>query len=272
MSGLNIEKLRQKLADTQEKMKGNGGGGDYSFWSPKDGRNVIRILPPTPGTEDFYVESLVHYNVGPNKKMVTCGKMARGTCAVCSYVDALFKSGDKQDEALAKRMKAKSRYYFNVIDRTVEDTAEEFGNVLVYGSGPTVFTDILGIIVDPDYGDITNADEGYDLIITKSGKGLDTEYKTNARPKQSAIGIGDWAEKAVDLSTLTKPRSDADLELILEGKDPKEENKDKEPAAEKSSKAASKPAADPEDVNEDTAEQDDIEAEIQAVLNKAKNK
>ena len=265
--GLNLDKLRQKLADTQEKMKGNGGGGDFKFWSPKDGRNVIRILPPKPGTEDFYAEARVHYNVGPNKRMVTCGKTARSTCAVCEFVDELYKTKDKEDEKLAKAMRATSRYYFNVVDRSLEEKDEDFGEVNVFGSGATIFTDILSIIVDPDYGDITDAKEGYDLIITKSGKGLNTEYKTNARPKQTAIGIEEWEEKMIDLSFFSKPKSDEDLIAILEGKEPsKDEEKEEEEKPPK--KDSKKPAKEEE---EETGEEvDDIEAEIAAVLNRNK--
>ncbi|MNW28087.1 hypothetical protein D3C74_48990 [compost metagenome] len=271
--GLDIEALKKKLVETQEKMKGSGGsGGDFSFWSPKDGRNVIRILPAKPGTaDDFYAEARVHYNVGPNKKMVTCGKVARSSCAVCDFVDALFKSGDKEDEKLAKRMKATSRYYFNVIDRSVEEDSEDYGKVLVFGSGATIFTDILGIICDPDYGDITDADEGYDIIINKSGKGLDTEYKTNARPKQTPIGVEDWAEKLVDLSFFSKPKSDEDLEAILEGKDPKE-SKDEEAStsSSKGSKTSSKDEAESEEDIDGDADQDEIEREIAEVLKRSK--
>jgi hypothetical protein len=271
---MDIEKLRKKLADTQEKMKGNGGGGDFKFWSPKDGRNVVRLLPAKPGTEDFYVESRVHYNVGPNKKMVTCGKVARGSCAVCDFVDALFKSGDKEDEKLAKRMRATSRYYFNVVDRTVEKGSEGFGDILVFGAGATIFTDILGIIVDPDFGDITNPDNGRDVIITKSGKQLDTEYKTQARPVQTELGIDKWDEKMVDLSLFLKPRSDEDLEAILEGKEPsgnRDSNDEKSSSGDKASGGGSKSSADEDESSDETGtDVDDIEAEIAAVL--AKNK
>jgi hypothetical protein len=270
---MDIEKLRKKLAETQERMKSGGGGGDFKFWSPKDGRNVVRILPPKPGTEDFYVESRVHYNVGPNKKMVTCGKVARGTCAVCDFVDALFKSGDKEDEKLAKRMKATSRYYFNVVDRTVGEKDEGYGDILVFGAGATIFTDILGIIVDPDFGDITDPDNGRDVIITKSGKQLDTEYKTQARPVQTELGIDKWEEKMVDLSLFLKPRSDEDLEAILEGKEPSGNKDDKgdndsKPAGGKASGGGSKPSADEDEGEELGSDADDIEAEIAAVLSK----
>lgn len=273
--GLNIDALKKKLAETKEKTsRGGSGGGDFSWWSPTDGRNVIRILPPNDDAE-FYAETLVHYNLGPKKdKSAICRKAAgEKHCPVCDLVDELFK-GDKDDKAYAKRIKARGKYYFNVVDRSVEEDDENFGKVLVYGSGVTVFEELLGIICDPDYGDITDAKEGYDIIITKSGKGLDTEYKINARPKQTKIGIDEWEEKLVDLSLLVKCKSEEDVEYLLENgewpkresssddEDEKEEKKpkskkDKAKDITKDKKKKKKPEPEPEEEDEDEDEDDE---------------
>lgn len=275
--GLDIDKLRQKLQDTKEKQQ-NRGGGKVDYWKPKDGRNVIRILPAKDGQE-FYSEAVVRYNVGPKNRMVTVPTDSKEPCPIREFVDALYKSGDKGDEKLAKKMKASTRYYFNVIDRSVEEDSEEYGKVLVFGCGTTIFTDILGIIVDPDFGDITNPDEGYDIIITKSGKGLDTEYKTVARPKQTAIGIADWREKLYDLAKIATPKSLEKREQILSGED-SEDDEDDDDKSTTSSKSKGKTqtesgggskktnASNDEDDDFSDDEADDIEKEIQATLNK----
>lgn len=274
--GLDIEALKKKLAQVKE---GNSGGGGADFWTPKDGRNVIRILPAAEGQE-FYAESRVRYQVGPNNKMVTVPlNSSTANCPIHAYVDTLYKSKDPDDEKLAKRMSAKTRYYFNVIDRSVEPGQEGYGDVLVFGCGSTIFTDILSIVVDPDYGDITDPSEGYDIIITKSGKKLDTEYKTVARPKQTEIGIKDWKEKLNDLSKFASPKSYEEREAILNGDTPakseattKAETKVEEaPAATKAETPASKAEVNveaPSGVAEST-DPDDIEAEIQRLLNEA---
>lgn len=308
--GLDIEALKKKLAQTKEKTsRSGGGGGDFSWWSPSDGRNVIRMLPPN-GDSEFYAETMVHYNLGPKKdKSAVCRKAAgEKHCPVCDLADELFK-GDKDDKAYAKKIKARGKYYFNVVDRSVEEDDENFGKVLVYGSGVTIFEEVLGIICDPDYGDITNAKEGYDIIITKSGKGLDTEYKVNARPKQTKIGVDDWEEKLVDLSLLVKAKSEEDIEYLLENgewpkressdddEDEKEEKKSNTKKDKAKDKKKKKPEPEPEeddededeleeddvdidededdddsDDDEDDDDEDNIEAEIQKVLKKNKKK
>jgi hypothetical protein len=273
--GLNIDALRKKMEQVKENQNRGGGA---SFWSPKDGRNVIRILPAKEGQE-FYSEAKVRYNVGPNNKMVTVPLDSnKDNCPIHAFVDALYKTKDADDEKLAKRMKASNRYYFNVIDRSIEEGKEGYGEVLVFGCGTTIFTDILGIIVDPDYGDITDPEEGYDIIITKSGKKLDTEYKTNARPKQTPIGIADWKEKLNDLQKVATPRDYAKREAILAGEDSNDSDDDDDKATTSSSSKPetksepnkeTKKADNPKD-EFDEKEADDIEAEIQAMLNKHK--
>lgn len=274
--GLDIDALKKKLAETKEKTsRSGGGGGDFSFWSPSDGRNVIRMLPPKDGG-DFYAETMVHYNLGPKKdKSAVCRKAAgEKHCPVCDLVDAYFK-GDEDDKKYARRIKARGKYYFNVIDRSVEEDDENFGKVLVYGSGVTIFEEVLGIICDPDYGDITDAKAGYDLIITKSGKGLDTEYKVNARPKQTKIGVDEWQENLVDLSVLIKARSEEDVEYLLEnGEWPKRESseedeekeekkskskKDKAKDITKDKKKKKKPDPEPEEEDEDEEDEEELE-------------
>jgi len=277
---LNIDALRKKMEQVKENQ--NRGGGNISFWQPKDGRNVIRLLPAKAGQE-FYAEAKVRYNVGPNNKMVTVPlDSSKETCPIHYFVDQLYKSGDKDDEKLAKRMKASNRYYFNVIDRSIEEGKEGYGEVLLFGCGTTIFTDILGIIVDPDYGDVTDPEMGYDIIITKSGKKLDTEYKTNARPKQTAIGIDNWEAKLNDLTIISTPKSVEKREDILMGEETSDDD-DKaadKPSAEKKSETKSdsigtepkeeKKPENPTNEDFDEKEADDIEAEIQAMLNKHK--
>lgn len=268
---LNIEALRKKMQEVNSRR----GGGNASFWSPKAGRNVIRILPAKEGQE-FYAEARVRYNVGPDKKMVTVPLDSnKENCPIHEFVDSLFKTGDKEDEKLAKRMKASSRYYFNVIDRSLEEGDENYGKVQVFGCGTTIFTDILGIIVDPDYGDITDKDQGFDIIITKSGSGLDTEYKTNARPKQTPIGIDDWEEQLADLAKLATPKDYAKRAAILAGEDVKDDDDEESPSKKTESKQEKKQETkkpepetkkpEPENTSSD-ADEEDIEAEIQRML------
>ena len=217
---LNLEKLRQRQ---EELSQDTGGGGDYDFWSPKDGRNVIRLCPPLDNMEDaFYVEAIVHFNVGPKNKMTNCRKMLGKAehCPVCDYRNELKQSNTKEDKVLYDKMAPKTRAYYNIVDR--EDMYNEDGTpkVRVYGSGKGVFADLLSLICDPEWGDITDAEVGHDVIIKKSGTGLNTEYKVEGSPAVKPLGVESWWEYAKDLTMLLRVHSEDNMIRIMNGEDP----------------------------------------------------
>ena len=56
--GINLEKMRAKLASLQSK------GGNNNFWKPQDGEQTIRIVPTSDG--DPFKDYWFHYNLGKN--------------------------------------------------------------------------------------------------------------------------------------------------------------------------------------------------------------
>lgn len=244
--GLNMDKIKRR----QEELNKPRGGNDYDFWTPQPGRNVIRVCPPKGDKETFWAECDVHYNVGPDNKMVVCLGTFGKPCPVCEAVEELESSGNKDDKALASKMRYSHKVYLNVIDREGE---EESDSVKVLGCGNSIFKEILNLICDPDYGDITDIEEGYDLIITKKGKGLKTEYTVNAKPKQTPtsddLSEEELQEALIDLDTLVVEKTYAEITAILYGEDSDDDDDEDEDEDE-----------DDED-NEDTAEDEDEDEE-----------
>lgn len=76
----------------------------------------------------------------------------------------------------AEGNKPRDRYAWVVLDRSD-------GQVKVYECGWMVFEQVLNLARDEDYGDPTQ----YDLKITKTGEGLDTNYTVIAVPKKTAL-------------------------------------------------------------------------------------
>ena len=76
-------------------------------------------------------------------------------------------------------------------------------------------------MLDPDYGDITDAHEGYDIKVTVS-KQAGKMYATTdvmPRPKQTALGnkkqIKEWTENIPDLDDVFQMKSYEQLENII---------------------------------------------------------
>ncbi len=245
---LDISALASRLKELDDNSN-RGGGSNIGFISIKDGRNVIRVLPPRDDMDSFAVEVWVHYGVGKtetNKKgtMVVCPKThgEDKPCPVCDASSELKKLSKKKDDPYdkqAKNLYRKKRVYYNAIDRADDltkyeqreedgkqvwyntETNEKDSPVKVLGTGIGVYKDILKLIIDPEYGDVTDADEGLDLIITKSGSGqFNTEYDVKTVRKESAIGFDLWEESLNDLKPLMKARTYDELVALLNGEDP----------------------------------------------------
>ena len=190
------------------------GGGGQGFWSPPQGKSVIRILPPVGDMEFFF--QLVGKHYFPGGKWVTCSSFtSEGAqpCPVCEIVDQLYKIGDKPSKALAKELGVRRQYWMNIIDRDDEDAGPK-----IYTPGVQVFSEITNIISDPDYGDITDQDTGRDVTIDRAGKGLETKYKVLAKPHEKPLGdddqMAEWLEKAKDLAFVEvteDPAEDSDI-------------------------------------------------------------
>lgn len=202
-------KARQdRLALLRDKLKHTdmGGGGSAGFWSPKEGRSVIRILPEA-GEMEYFFQEVGRHNFPPdNKKSVYCPKFTSHNalpCPVCEIVDDLYK-GDKALQAMAGNLRVRKSYWMNVIVRGTKEGEEDSGP-FIYTPGQTVFSSVAALISDPDYGDIMSPTEGLDIIVERTGQGLQTEYQVKPRRNSSPLSndekqIDDWLAKARDLT------------------------------------------------------------------------
>lgn len=221
MGKLNLDKVTKKSNDLKR-----DGNYNASFDKLEKGKNVRRILPPKGDNDVFWSEGFLHFGLGTDgKKTVTCletygeGKK----CPVCRYVEELKKSKNKEDKQLADKIRRVKRTYVAVLNR---DADEE--KPLVLPIGQTIMKQVIDLICDPDYGDITDFNEGRDITITKSGSGLNTEYSVIAKPKTS-IASDEYDEEALDnelpdLDGLFVRKSVEELQAILDGEEETDES------------------------------------------------
>jgi len=171
-------KLNTENKKKQYEKSGGNFDSDINFYNFKEGKNRIRILPPTKDYPDYEFKVFKHYNIGlDNKESVVCPKRTFGSrfkCAICEENAKLYKSKDKDDKELAKQLYASERNLANIID--LDEDAEP-KNVYVMSYGYTIANDIVKKISDPDYGDITDIENGFNLNIEKEiNKGGQPRY------------------------------------------------------------------------------------------------
>jgi hypothetical protein len=159
--GINMELMRKKLSA----LRGNGKNDKSSVWfKPDEGDTDVRIVPTADG--DPLKEVHFHYNIEGHKGGVMCPKRNFGEqCPICEFASQLWRDGtdnnDEETKKLAKSLFARNRYFSPVVVRGLESEG-----VKVYGYGKTAYELLLGYILDPEYGDITDPEDGTDITIT----------------------------------------------------------------------------------------------------------
>lgn len=185
---------RTDMAAVKRMMKGLSGG--EKWFNPVDGENVIRILPADSTDGNFAYERSLHYGfrVDGQKKALPCMlTLGKDYCPACQLIAAYEDDTDDDIIALLRKIRPSKHYLMNVIDRNSRSI------IKIYSATPGAMRQILDVVADSDYGDVTDPEEGRDLKIKKSGNGESTRYKVMVRPNVSPVGLEGWEEKLHNL-------------------------------------------------------------------------
>ena len=160
-----------------------------NFWKPEPGKQVVRIVPYLHNKDNPFIELFFHYNLGNNKTYLSPASFGKPD-PVAEFADKLKSTGNKDEWIQGKRLEPKMRTFAPVIVRGKESEGVKF-----WGFGKTVYQELLGVIADPDYGDITDATNGRDIGIERQTPAeAGNQYgKTTVRVKPNQTTITDDA-------------------------------------------------------------------------------
>ena len=203
--GIDMKKMKSKLDRLQNK-----GSGDSKFWRPEDGETVIRIVPTPDG--DPFKDYWFHYNVGKNPGFLSPKKNFGEEDPLDSFVRNLFNEGTEDSLKMAKNLMARQRFFSPVIVRGEEDKG-----VRIWGYGKMAYEKLLSLVLNPEYGDITDPEEGTDLVI-HYGKPAGASFpQTKITPRRQNSPLDDDSGKTAEyLETIPE------LEGLFERKSPQE--------------------------------------------------
>jgi hypothetical protein len=215
---MNLDFIKSKLDTLQGKNKLS-----TKFWKPTEGESKIRILPYKFNQENPFVELKFYYYRQANgtTKTLLSPSVAGNPDPVLEFCAKLHATGTKENWLLSKSYEPKLRTYVPIIVRGKEDEGVKF-----WGFGKQVYEAILEKMSNPDIGDITDLENGNDLIIkfTKSpstGKKF-PETKVDVRIKKTPAvdpsndDLMSKIQDQVDIMTLfTEPTYD-DLKVEFE--------------------------------------------------------
>ena len=201
--------IEKTLTETED-----AGGGTY--FSPQEGNNTIRILPPWKATGKWsgnpFFKVTLHYGFEVEGRNRTVYCLGEDDCPVCAFVTKLQAASTKGTRAVANKIRTQLRDFCNVLDRK-----RGHGRVQIYGLRPKQMRELRSFLRDPDFGDITHPKEGHDIVIERTGSGLSTRYSIRVRPKSSLLGLPDWKKKVHKLDQeLIGDMEVKDIEEILE--------------------------------------------------------
>ena len=155
-----------------------------SLWKPQPGKTQIRVVPYEFNKDNPFIELFFHYNLN-NRSYLSPISFGRPD-PIEEFAQKLKGSGNKEDYQLSKKLEAKMRTFAPVIVR-----GEENEGVRFWGFGKTVYQELLSIIADPDYGDITDPVNGRDVVVEfisaeETGASYPTT-KIRVKPNQTPI-------------------------------------------------------------------------------------
>ena len=184
---LDLSKIKSRLdslKSTQNKTT--------AVWKPNPGKNVIRIVPYAHNPENPFIELLFHYNMN-GRTYLSPSSFGRPD-PIVEFANKLKKSGDKEEWKTGRSLEPKMRTYVPVLVRGAEHEGVKF-----WGMGKQVYQEILSIIADADYGDITDLKNGRDIVVEfKTAEEVGKSYpETTIRVKPNQTPAFDAADTAL---------------------------------------------------------------------------
>jgi len=173
--------LKDRLKDKKEELKSRGEVGDIVFVKDGDVRR-IRIL--NMGDENEFIKEVDQFYLGNEIRGVISPATFNEPCAIMEGYEELKNSSENDDKETASNFAPRKRYlafcafYSDKLGKELDEKLSPRFILLTSG----LYQSIIDLYLDEDeWGDMTNPQEGYDLKVSRSGKGkMDTEYSVTA--------------------------------------------------------------------------------------------
>lgn len=207
----------------EEKAELDASGSGADFLKFAVGRTTVRFLPPKLGQRSPFKVVYQHFVKLPgitNPAVFACPRMTRKEpCPACVRADELKATGNPADMDLAKELFPSRRVFANVINRAQPEDGPK-----IAGFGKMVHEQLLAIRADEDSGgDYTHPEEGFDIIVERTGQGKnDTKYTVRAARQSSPLAgeaqqMQDWIDMQHNLDALSRVPTREELAKMFSG-------------------------------------------------------
>lgn len=197
-TGLNYDALKKRRAGSR-----SGGG-----WKPREGQNLVRILPPGGQYVDNWgaMQDLAHafkmhfFRIeGRPTDVSRCLEELKQTCPACDTWRAWRKSEDPGIKELAKQIAPSDQYLFNILDINNLQSG-----IQVWAANYTCWDKVMEIAANPSWGNVVDPANGvnFDVQLTPGNRSRSgyNSYSVMPEPQRTTVmailqNIPNWKEE-----------------------------------------------------------------------------
>jgi hypothetical protein len=186
---VNVQKLAERLKQFEDGQKSS----EFAklLWKPKEGTQTVRIVPYKFNADSPFIELKFYYNLGGHHYLAPCsfGKPD----PILEVIDSLRASGSNEEKEIAAKLTPTSRTYAPIIVRGLEHEGVKF-----WGFGVTVYKQLLKLMTNSKYGDITSWTEGRDIEVEFHKESKKKDAKTGKSFPETTILCDPGVSPVVD--------------------------------------------------------------------------
>jgi hypothetical protein len=209
---IDLDAIRAKLNQLSGKNRRSN-----VMWRPTEGETAtIRLLSFPDNDGQPWKDMYFYYNIGNNPGLVAPYQYDKPD-PIQELITKLRDDSSKESYELAKKLYPKMRTFAPVIVR-----GEEEKGVRLWSFGKMVYQDLLNLMLDEDYGDITDAENGRDIRIVCEKQAGRQFATTSVTPRGSTTQLSSdsdqlasWTADLPDPTALYELKTYDALEKIV---------------------------------------------------------
>ena len=222
---IDFDAIKRKL----ERLSGNVKSTNV-MWKPAEGEeHTVRLLSFPDNDGQPFKELQFYYNIPGQRGLLAPAQFGQKD-PIQELINKLRDEGTKESYEMAKKLYPKMRCYAAVIVRGEEDKG-----VQIWGFGKLVYQKLLGMMLDEDYGDITDPLEGRDIKVVSTKNPGQQWATTEVLPRGKSTALSndksqakEWLTNIPDLNKIYTCKTYDELSKIvndwLAGDDEEDDN------------------------------------------------